>query len=96
MHIIAPAKPASEPPDLLFIPPPEIIILQRIKAPQLVVHHYLRGQSQFIPATPQQAITGHHPAKEEPVLFKALEAVARTGGIHGTILAIDWRDIVPV
>jgi hypothetical protein len=94
--MIAPEKLAGQPLNSLFLPPPEVIILQRIVAPQLVVHHYLRGQSQLIPATPQQTITGHHPADEKPVLFKALEAVARAGGIHGTILAVDRRDIVAV
>jgi hypothetical protein len=60
------------------------------------VYHYLRGQSQFISAAPQQTITGHHPANEKPVLFKALKAVPGAGGIHGAILSIDRRNILPV
>jgi hypothetical protein len=54
-----------------------------------------RGLAHFI-CLMEQSITCHDPSDEKPMFFKTKEAVFRTGGIHGTGFAIDWRNVVPV
>jgi len=76
--------------------PPEIIILWGIVAFAFAIHEDLWRQSHLIPAASEQAITGHHPTKEEAVFLETLDTVLRAGGMHRAVLTIDGRNICPV
>jgi hypothetical protein len=69
--------------------PPKIIIFYGIIRPDLIINPDLRRQTQLIPATPVQAVTGHHPPHKEAVFVERLDTVSGTGGIHGTLLTVD-------
>jgi len=81
---------------LLAITPPEIIVLWGIVAFAFPIHEDLWRQSHLIPAASEQAITGHHPAKEEAVFLETLDTVLRAGGMHRAVLTIDGRNVCPV
>jgi hypothetical protein len=57
--------------------PPEIIVFYRVMAFWFPVDDNLRGQPQFVAATPHESIAGHHPSHEKTMLLKALNAIFR-------------------
>jgi hypothetical protein len=76
--------------------PPEIIVPNRVKdSPgSLRVNH--RRDFRFFLAFVKESIHGHHPPKEETMLFKSLKAVRRTRRKARAAVPIDGRNMFSV
>jgi hypothetical protein len=75
--------------------PPEIIVFYGVIRTFYPIYVNDGSLAHFI-CFVEKSITSHYPSYEKTMFFKTKETVFRTGRIHGTRFAIDWRNIVPV
>ena len=76
--------------------PPEVIVLNRIKNLPLSLRENHGRDSRFFFAFMKESIHGHHPPKEEAMLFHGLKAVGRTGGKARASVPIDRGNMFSV
>jgi hypothetical protein len=76
--------------------PPEVIVPNRIKDSPVPLEVNDGRDSRFFFAFMKESIHGHHPPKEEAMLFHSLKAVGRTGGKARASVPIDGGDMFSV
>jgi hypothetical protein len=76
--------------------PPEVIVPNRIKDSPVPLKVNHGRDSRFFFAFMKESIHGHHPPKEEAMLFHGLKAVGRTGGKARASVPIDRGNMFSV
>lgn len=76
--------------------PPEVIVPNRIKDSPVPLKVNHGRDSRFFFAFMKESIHGHHPPKEEAMLFHSLKAIGRTGGKARASVPIDRGNMFSV